>query len=108
MNLTEALTLTNFWNDLKAKYPEGLKIFTDWVDEYKKAVYWKGLFGAEIIRAPKFHELPYAFQLGIWLEFVNSMGGCAYDIDVFQFDLKEEITQYVANVLQTEANEKSK
>lgn len=111
MDIAKSLTLENFWNDLKAKYPEGVKVFTDWIDEYKKKVYWDSLFNAcyeKSPEAPKFHELPYAFQLGIWLEFMLDRGGCLIEVDFIEYDIREDITGYVANILQPEAEETKK
>lgn len=56
--------------------------------------------------APKFHELPYAFQLGIWIEFITSRGGCLIEIDFVEYDLREDITGYIS-MLQKEVNEKT-
>lgn len=117
MNITESLTLENFWNELKARYPEGLKIFTDWIDEYKKTVDWDKLFNGRgypiVVLAPKYHELPYAFQLGIWLEFIASRKGeglfrNSIYINPNLFSLKHHIGNYVAAILQREAENKLK
>lgn len=105
---TEPLTKENFWDELQKLYPEGLKIFTDWVDGYKESLNWELLFNSVkdpvvIPPAPKYHELPFAFQLGIWLEFAIARGGCSYELDFLEYDLKEEITNYVKLILQREA-----
>lgn len=80
MELQKGLTL-EFFNPLKERYPEAMKTFCDWIDDYKKEVYWYDMFGDGLKLdnfekritgmkvAPKFHELPYAIQLGIWFEF---------------------------------------
>ena len=57
------LTKENFWDDLMLKYPNAMKIFCAWVDEYKKKVNWNRLI--------KFHHLPIAFQLGVFIEFTR-------------------------------------
>ena len=79
----ETLTKENFWNDLQEKYPAGMKIFCEWIDKYKGKYGWNNLFGEHktfyqgnlvcIGFAPKFHQLPYAMQIGIWLEFESEM-----------------------------------
>lgn len=62
------LTKENFWNDLHEKYPGGMAWFCQWVDEYKiknPAVFASGL---------KFHDLPTAMQVGVFIEFTMSHG----------------------------------
>lgn len=79
----ESLTKENFWNDLQGKYPEQMKQFCAWVDEYKKRVDWNAVFNYEQSHndlykkynipprrdAPKFHDLPIAMQWGIFYQF---------------------------------------
>jgi hypothetical protein len=40
----ENLTKENFWNALTEKYPEQMKQFCAWIDEYKNRVNWDSLF----------------------------------------------------------------
>lgn len=72
----ENLTKENFWNELQEKYPYGMKIFCDWIDEYKKANDWDSLFPITKRKKHwmdiKFHHLPLAMQIGIWLEFAQT------------------------------------
>ena len=65
MNIEQNLTKENFFNEMKEKYPNSMKHFCDWIDEYKKEVGWIDLFGNII----KYHSLPYAMQYGIWIEY---------------------------------------
>ncbi len=82
----ESLTKENFWNAIKEEYPVQMAQFCDWIDEYKKRVKWIELFNADlfsksdyrvagvkienmIFKAPKYHELPIAMQLGIFIQF---------------------------------------
>lgn len=112
MEVKESLTRENFWNEVATNNPKGVQIFKDWIDEYKKSVNWDRLFNAGWLPvdsigsvslyplrktvAPKFHDLPYAMQLGIWMEFVAHQGGCYWKIeDFFEFDLRKEITEYL-------------
>lgn len=82
MNKLENLTKENFWNDLKVKYPLGVQAFCDWVDEYKKVNNWDELFNegdsdgddSYYRKSPKYHDLPLAFQLGIFAEFILTYG----------------------------------
>ncbi len=69
MELTQTLTKENFWNEVMEKYPKATKQFCDWIDEYKNAVSWNDLF-----RGPaKYHDLPYAMQYGIWIEYCSQI-----------------------------------
>lgn len=77
----ENLTKENFWNEMMEKYPEQMKKFCDWIDDYKASVNWESLFGTHkttdggrivcSYSAPKFHDLPFAMQLGIWAEYMG-------------------------------------
>ena len=110
-----SLTKENFWNELNERLPAGTKVFCDWIDEYKERLDWSKLFNAGYVLnrhyhigfmvdpgltlAPKFHDLPYAFQLGIWIQFVLDRGGCAWEIDyMFSFDLREEIEHAISMI----------
>lgn len=87
--MIENLTKENFWNEMQQKYPKAMKKFLDWIDKYKEENNWNKLFnsGLEVWRwndvnnhskggergesvAPKYHELPAAFQAGIFSEFL--------------------------------------
>lgn len=70
----ETLTKEDFWNLMMTKYPERMKDFCAWIDEYKKTVGWDNLFqnGHLYGRDPefrdiKFHNIPVAMQLGIFM-----------------------------------------
>lgn len=76
----ESLTKENFWNDIYARYPQQVQKFCDWIDEYKKRVNWDNLFFNEDPefydhaakgRKIKYHDLPLAMQLGIFIQFVS-------------------------------------
>lgn len=66
-----------FWDEIKAKYPNGYKIFLEWIVVYKKRVKWNDLFngrgmmpGGKNAIVPYMQDLPIAFQIGIFMEFV--------------------------------------
>lgn len=110
--IRESLTKENFWDALYSKYPEGTQLFLDWIDAYKSAINWNHLFNAKfkvvehptnIFSSPKFHELPYPFQYGLWLEFIDQRKSHQIDLDAFTFTLREDIEMYVKEVLQPEA-----
>ena len=131
MKIKEILTKENFWNEMIQKYPKAMKIFCDWIDEYKKEVKWNDLFQHETfehyferkshtikfyerqnlitnkeikeakrnvlfscwskeVRIIKFHDIPYAMQLGIWIEFC--LQNLAFEIDIEKdFELKHHM-----------------
>jgi hypothetical protein len=108
------LTMKDF-SILGEKWPEGLKVFTDWINQYKIENNWMGLFndseglsvatyeGVSVERkAPKYHDLPGAMQLGIFVEFMQDRGGCEYVCDLFTLDLYEELEELLP-MLQEEA-----
>jgi hypothetical protein len=97
MNLEPTLTKENLWNEMMEKYPKATKAFCEWIDEYKKAVNWDGLFrqsnsrdekGDIVGGTKKYHELPYAMQYGIWIEF------CRQNIGKY-FEQPEHPSQFV-------------
>lgn len=72
--MIQNLSKENFWDELHAKYPDGVDLFCKWIDEYKKEVNWNLLFNSDSeyqntkgknALAPKFHDLPYEMQIGI-------------------------------------------
>lgn len=87
VNCMESLTKKNFWDEMSQKYPNAMKLFLEWVDEYKKVNNFLKLFNGGIdytnyfkdeslqkhytedtTAIPKLHELPVAMQFGIFLE----------------------------------------
>lgn len=71
------LTKDPFWNNLLAKYPGEMNTFLHFIDEYKVAVSWKRLFNTgsphydqQGWHDPKFHDLPIAFQVGVFLAYL--------------------------------------
>lgn len=76
----EGLTKENFWNEMVEKYPLAMEKFSSWIDQYKKDNNWKALFtnhdcecpsdyDSTIDLSPKVHNLPLAFQVGIFNQF---------------------------------------
>lgn len=85
---SKGLTKENFFDDIEIRYPKAMAQFKTWLDQYKADNHWKELFNEQKIAtgsyqsqdghlesdykwllAPKFHELPAALQLGIFLQF---------------------------------------
>lgn len=100
------LTKENFWNRMYELYPDATQIFCDWIDQYKLSVEWKSLFNSDSnwqdrhgknAPAPKFHDLPYAMQFGIWMQFIKErepQRSYAISFDI----LAEQIEEYLANL----------
>lgn len=76
------LNKENFWDELYADYPEAVQVFCDWIDKYKAENNWDELFNGGLLlhpshpsdiqtSSPKFHDLPHALQMGIWIQFVQ-------------------------------------
>ncbi len=109
--MKQNLTKENFWNDIMELYPKSCKLFCDWVDKYKEENNWDNLFNARTSRypaldtkAPKFHEIPYAMQHGIWIEFANEILNemfeqADYDEEI-KFDLVEDINKVFSEIEQ--------
>lgn len=79
MQLEESLTKENFWNRMMETYPVSCNNFCNWIDTYKVAVNWLELFNdgkawaGGVTHAPKFHDLPHAFQFGIWYAYAAQL-----------------------------------
>lgn len=86
-------TLTKeFWDQLEKQYPLGIKVFTDWIDEYAIRIGWPDVFNE--ITNPRYRHLPDALKIGIWIEFTVERGGCGWEIeDMFTQDWNEDITE---------------
>lgn len=101
MKIGNTLTKENFWNDTMVSYPKATKLFCDWIDEYKKAVGWGNLFNKHYNTGndngwnllPKFHDIPYAMQQGIWIAFVEDTISKFFEQPEYSysFDLEDDI-----------------
>jgi len=103
MKISQPLTKEMFWDEIEATFPKSMKLFLKWIDEYKEAVCWNGLFGEHETknngrtvcsgRAPKFHEIPYEMQQGIWIKFAMYITNEYFEQSEYEysFDLEEDI-----------------
>lgn len=66
----KTLTKEDFFNGLYEVYPNAMKEFCDWIDNYKVDNNWNELFGEKV----KYHHLPIAMQIGIWCDFLLNQG----------------------------------
>jgi hypothetical protein len=59
-----------------------------WMDEYKKGVQWDELFGNifPTNNKTKYHDLPIAMQLGIFIQFTSEMGNGVFIDGMKNFD----------------------
>lgn len=90
MEVKKSLTKENFWDDLMLKYPQAVKEFCNWIDDYKRSVNW-----TSFIPEAKYHDLPFEFQLGIWFRYMEEEAPCYFEVDITEFDLASEIDYYM-------------
>ena len=86
-NTMEKLTKENFFNEMQFLYPDGMKVFRAWIDQYKKDNDWFELFGDRV----KYHHLPAAMQAGIFFLFIQEYAKSRDEHFEFDFDLKYEM-----------------
>lgn len=92
---------SEFWKGMEEEYPEGIKIFNVWFEAYKIENDWIKLFGEDISTRiapsiphwsdrllPEFHELPIAFQVGIFDEFMCEQEG---EIESAKYKIEQRI-----------------
>lgn len=110
--MIENLTKENFWNEMQEKYPKAMKKFCDWIDKYKSKHGWGRLFNAgydsgytldrdskmTTTQAPKYHELPIAFQYGMFIEFIGEL----YHSQGIVGDVRKDLISVISNTLDIE------
>lgn len=71
------LTKEGFWNEIEKKYPGYMEDFKAWIDKYKERVRWDELFGNVFptTKKIKFHDLPTAMQIGIFIQYTTEAEG---------------------------------
>lgn len=73
MKKKQNLTKENFWDDVAIRFPKAFYVFTQWLDEWKNTYGTNNWVDFSIPVEPKdikFHDYPYAMQLGIMIEFM--------------------------------------
>ncbi len=84
------LSKEDFWDKVEVDFPEAFKDFQHWIDEFKVSVNWDVVFNGNIpiakwdgrdgyvseenTKAPKFHDLPIEFQVGILTLYFGDTG----------------------------------
>jgi hypothetical protein len=118
--MKDTLTKENFWDEMSQKYPKAMAHFLNWIDSYKAENDWAILFNDKgeffdwvdpnnhskggirrVGVAPKYHELPIAFQFGIFVQFSNEVikhyrlhaGGTKMETIDLVFETKEFVDQ---------------
>lgn len=66
-----------FWTGIQLKYPLMFADFSRWVDEYKRRIYWVTYFKGGM-QEIKFHDLPQAMQIGVFLQYTIEQGDYIY------------------------------
>lgn len=116
--IIEPLTKENFWDQLELLNQFEMLKFQQWIDRYKTEHEWDKLFNGNIdffeyystcggqnigngkkskSVAPKFHDLPFAFQIGIFQQFL--MEGAQYNNDVIRSNGTQVIIHYFKNLI---------
>ena len=93
MILREGLTKENFFNEMEQQFPNAMKLFCEWIDEYKKAVNWNERFDSESLGINEFNDLPYDMQVGIWIKFADDTLNRLFEQPEYSYsgDLEEDI-----------------
>lgn len=77
MDSKQFLTKKDFWEPMERQCPKIIAKFKAWIDQYKKDVRWTnfikpmpGYTGGMVgFKYYKYHDLPDAMQIGIWIEY---------------------------------------
>ena len=107
MKIKERLTKENCWNEMMELYPKATKLFCDWIDKYKEAVGWDGLFGNHFKEAAhtkiKFHHIPYEMQHGIWIRFASETLEDNFEQPEYEPDLdfREQVKEVLSELEST-------
>lgn len=102
MTIKEHLDKDNFWNETSTLYPKSTKYFLEWVDKYKEIISWDALFDNDPTRPTiTFYNIPYDFQLGIWINFVKEYNEKVNRLNtLLHIDLKSDIKQFFSDILE--------
>lgn len=109
MNIHDTLTKENFWNEIEVRFPKSTKLFLKWIDVYKQKTEWNKLFNSDSeyqnaegknAAAPKFHEISYEMQQGIWISFAHETLNNIFEQPEYNycFDLAEDIKQVFSEI----------
>ena len=96
MKIKNGLTKENFFNDMQLSYPNSMREFCNFIDEYKEAVNWNDLFrnkriyGVEPKTNRKFHDIPFEMQEGIILLFLKNKSESGY----YSTDVKDRLQHW--------------
>lgn len=73
----ERMTKADFWDKIQLEYAEEMGEFKDWIDEYKRREEWDQYFNRFCTEEQKikFHHLPNAMQIGIFIQYTIEQGG---------------------------------
>lgn len=102
----ENLSKENFWNELYSKYPKGTKLFCDWIDKYKAENEWDFLFLGQKRKHIKFHDIPLAMQMGIFLQFIYETDNP--EGDGFREHCVDAIGRFIQEIATNQSDEATK
>lgn len=120
------LSKENFFNQIGKDSPKALKIFCDFIDNYKKSINWNQLFNPNFkpdgsiggnpvdkMIGPKFHDLPFHLQKGVIENFlllndilltIEKSKGKGYYYGLTDIESLEMVIPYVDNTFTVIAN----
>jgi len=82
------LNKQNFFDeDIRAKYPVAMKVFTDWFDKYTDAIGWTDLFGKVYLI-----DIPFEMQVGILVRFIDEHNPSDLSLHYFQEYYTQDLT----------------
>lgn len=111
--MNKNLNKENFFNEMTMKYPLIMKVFSEWIDVYKKEVSWDKLFGNNIdaihynVYQIKFHDIPFEMQLGVIESFLLPYGVGLTKPSISLDEIKKDLDtcfEYVEAKLNLEIN----
>lgn len=96
--IMNTMTKENFWNEIEQRWPGEFIEFKEWIDEYKKQVQWESLFPIlpreHHYTAIKFHHLPDAMQLGVFIQYTKETPH-RFDFIIEEGDTFEKIIENI-------------
>lgn len=88
-----------FYDAWAERYPDGSQVYKDFIDKWKLET----AFQFQLKNGVKVHDLPTEVQFGVYVAFYLSRGGCDFEIDIFQFEMVDDIPE-LYHMLQVECD----
>lgn len=110
----DKMTKAGYWDQLMADYPDQMNDFCTWIDEYKRREGWAILFNTGrllnrdlvqsldtsiAIHDPKFHDLPNAMQIGVFIQYTVEMGDIPFiTLETLNFNETYNMTGFIQRI----------